>query len=268
MEVSAIGKQGINWQMEKLFANHTAVISGGLGDIGYATALEFASLGCNIAIGDLAAPESAVAFIKELKSLEVGCLYNQVDVSDPMAVKIWLSDIENNFGAANIIVANAATVTLANILEITPEQWSREMSVNLHGAFYLTRFAASILIEKHLPGRIVFVGSWAGTKAHPHIPAYSVSKAGLNMLCKCMALEFAPHQILVNEIAPGFVAAGLTGKIWKDLPGQQEKSTQQVPVKKVISAKEVAEKIVFLCHPENIHMTGSTLLMDGGLSLL
>jgi glucose 1-dehydrogenase len=119
-----------------------------------------------------------------------------------------------------------------------------------------------------MPGRVVFVGSWAGTKVHQHIPAYSVSKAGLNMLCKCMALELAPHQILVNEIAPGYVAAGLTGRIWKDLPGEEEKSTRLVPIRAVMSAQEVAAQIVYLCHPANKHMTGSTLLMDGGLSLL
>jgi glucose 1-dehydrogenase len=254
--------------MEKVFAGQTVVISGGIGDIGFATALEFAKLGAHIALCGLNPESESEPSLQALNELGVASSYRQVDVADAKAVEAWVTEVEKTMGIATIIIANAATVTHAGILEISSEQWSRELRVNLDGAFYLTRFAVSRLVEKKLPGRVVFVGSWAGTKVHKHIPAYSVSKAGLNMLSKCMALELAPHQILVNEIAPGYVAAGLTGRAWKDLPGEQEKSTRLVPIHKVINAREVAEQIIYLCHPANTHMTGSTLLMDGGLSLL
>jgi glucose 1-dehydrogenase len=254
--------------MEKIFKNQTVIISGGIGDIGYATAIEFAKLGANIALCGLNTENESAPYLQGLKELGVTGSYQQVDIADAKSVQAWVANVEQAIGIPSIIIANAATVTRAAILEISPEQWSRELRVNLDGAFYLTRFTTSRLIEKKIPGRVVFVGSWAGTKVHPHIPAYSVSKAGLNMLCKCMALELAPHQILVNEIAPGYVAAGLTGRAWKDLPGEEEKSTQKVPIKQLISAQEVAEQIVYLCHPANKQMTGSTLLMDGGLSLL
>ncbi len=88
------------------------------------------------------------------------------------------------------------------------------------------------------------------------------------MLCKCMALELAPHQILVNEIAPGYVAAGLSGRIWEEQPGKLEEAIARVPIKKIMTVKAVAEQILYLCHPQQEHMTGMTLLMDGGLSLL
>jgi NAD(P)-dependent dehydrogenase (short-subunit alcohol dehydrogenase family) len=88
------------------------------------------------------------------------------------------------------------------------------------------------------------------------------------MLCKCMALELAPHHILVNEIAPGFVNAGLSGRVWEKNPHQFAGAIEKVPIKKIISAEAVAAQILYLCHPQNEHMTGSTLLMDGGLSLL
>ena len=254
--------------MNKLFKNQTAIISGGIGDIGFATAIEFAKQGANIALCGINPENDATEFLKEIKNYGVTCTYKQVDVADAKAVQAWVIEVENTIGVPGIIIANAAIVTLAGIYEITPEQWSRELRVNLDGAFYLTQCTTARLLEKSLPGRVVFVGSWAGSKVHKHIPAYSVSKAGMNMLCKCMALELAPHNILVNEIAPGYVSAGLTGRIWKDNPGQSEKSTQIVPVKRLISAQEVAEQIIYLCHPKNTHITGSTLLMDGGLSLL
>ena len=88
------------------------------------------------------------------------------------------------------------------------------------------------------------------------------------MLCKCMALELAPHNILVNEIAPGFVDAGLSGRSFEKNPVLKKESQEKVPIKKLISAGEVARQVVLLCHPLNEHMTGSTVLMDGGLSLL
>ena len=82
-----------------------------------------------------------------------------------------------------------------------------------------------------------------------------------------MALALAPHDILVNEIAPGYVDAGLSGRYMEANPEMVRTLTDRVPAKRLMSAEEVAKQIVFLCHPDNRQMTGSTLLMDGGLSL-
>jgi len=94
-----------------------------------------------------------------------------------------------------------------------------------------------------------------------------VAKAGLRMLGQCLALELAPHDIAVNEIAPGFVDAGLTGKIYDANPGSRENSRTLVPNGRLIEAAEVGDQIAFLCDPANSHMVGSVHLMDGGLSL-
>ena len=103
--------------------------------------------------------------------------------------------------------------------------------------FYLTECNNSSSLFMAFPGWVVFIGSWAAHAVHTNIPAYCVSKAGIRMLCKCMALELAPHQILVNEIAPGFVDAGLTGRNFEKNPGTREKAEQRVPIHKLISAK-------------------------------
>ncbi|MDQ6480046.1 SDR family oxidoreductase [Dyadobacter sp. LHD-138] len=254
--------------MKKLFEGKTVILSGGLGDIGRSVARGFAREGANIGIGDILPEPDAAAFLEEIKSLGVSCHYYQVDVTDAAAVQEWILEAEKHLGVAHIIIANAATVTVASIHSITPEQWARELRVNLDGAFYLTQGATARLLHHGLPGRVVFVGSWAAHSVHAHIPAYSVSKAGLRMLCQCLALELAPHNILVNEIAPGYVEAGLSAGIWNKNPGLKDVSREKVPVKKIISPQSVAWQIMQLCHPENEHMTGSTVLMDGGLSLL
>ena len=254
--------------MNDLFKNETVIISGGLGDIGRAIALEFARYGANVALCDLQPAPGAKELLAQLGEYKVSSNYRQVDVSDANAVKNWVMEVEDELGIAGIIIANAATVTFAGIKEITAGQWSRELSVNLDGAFHLTQSATARLLYHGRPGRVVFVGSWAAHAVHPDIPTYCVSKAGIRMLCKCMALELAPHNILVNEIAPGFVDAGLSGRTFEKDPATRKTAQQKVPIKKLISAGEVASQVVLLCHPLNVHMTGSTVLMDGGLSLL
>lgn len=254
--------------MNQIFEGKTTVISGGLGDIGRATAKAFALQGSNVAICDVLPDDQAQTWLSEMDALKVASRYHQVDVSDPDEVHDWLKVVESELGVPSLIIANAATATQKTILEVNPDQWDREIQVNLNGAFYMTQYAAQRLVCHQLPGRVVFVGSWAGHAVHFRLPAYSVSKAAVRMLCKSMALELAPHDILVNEIAPGYVDAGLSGKIWRENPGLKYQSIEKVPIKRVMRAQEVADQIVRLCHPDNNQMTGSTLLMDGGLSLL
>lgn len=254
--------------MDKIFQNQTAIISGGMGDIGRAMAIEFATLGANVAICGSRPETVAEGFLKNLEQYGVACKYTQVDIADAEATYNWVLQTEKDMGTASLIIANAATVTISTLTEVTPQQWSRELRVNLDGAFHLTQSATNRLIHHQQPGRVVFIGSWAGYTPHTHIPAYCVSKAGMRMLCKCMALELAQHNILVNELAPGYVDAGLSGDVWEKNPEMANESRLKVPIQKLITAEEVAQQVIHLCHPQNQHMTGSTVLMDGGLSLL
>ena len=114
------------------------------------------------------------------------------------------------------------------------------------------------LFDKLWPGQVV--GDAALT--------YCVAKAGLRMLSQCMALDLAPQGILVNEVAPGYVDAGLSAQFWKQNPAGREKAAGRVPIGQLIDAGEVATQVAHLCEPDNRHMTGTTLLMDGGLSLV
>lgn len=253
--------------MEKIFKDQTAIISGGIGDIGFATAIEMAKLGAHVALCGRRSPDAVQGKLAQIAAYGVQVEYQQIDVADAAAVKRWIDDVNDTLGVATLIIANAAVTRFAGIHEITADEWLADMNINLNGAFYMTQAATAKLLEKRLPGRVVFVGSWAGTHVHSHMPAYSVSKAGMTMLCKCMALALAPHNILVNEIAPGYVDAGLSGRYLEANPDKVSELTERVPAKRLMSAEEVARQIIFLCHPENKQMTGSTLLMDGGLSL-
>lgn len=252
------------------FKNHRVIISGALGDIGRSIVEAFVLKGADVALGDLKPIDEAKDFLTALEGLnsEVRLLYDQVDVRQPQSVKNWVDRATRELGPLDIVIPNAATVTIKGIMEINPQEWSNELKVNLDGAFYLSRFTTEKLLQAKIPGRLVFVGSWAGETVHQHLPAYSVSKAALRMLSKCLALELAPKDILVNEIAPGYVDAGLSKKVFDRNESAKLEAIQKVPVKRIIHSEEVAKNILWLCDFDNKHMTGSTLLMDGGLSLL
>ena len=237
-----------------------AAISGGLGDIGQAIARALKEAGSEIALCDLA-PAGDRPF--------PASSHDQVDVTDAAAVEQWFASVSEKFGRApNIIVPNAATATFRRHLEITPDEWKRELDVNLNGAFYFAEAGARRLTQAARDGRIVFIGSWAGHAPHRHLPAYSASKAALRMLTKTLALELAPRRILVNEVAPGYVDAGLSGRVFAANPDLAVEATNKVPIRKIISADEVAAQVLYLCSAAGNHLSGTTLVMDGGLSLL
>jgi NAD(P)-dependent dehydrogenase (short-subunit alcohol dehydrogenase family) len=254
--------------VSKTLQNQVAVISGGLGDIGRAIALELARRGADIAVGDVRDESAAGGLANEMRGLGVRFRYDAVDVADAAAVTVWIAAIERELGVPTLIVPNAAIVTLAGVRAVTPEQWSKEIGINLNGAFHLAQAGALRMLEHKNPGRIVFVGSWAAHAPHSNITTYCVAKAGLRMLCKCMAADLARDGILVNEVAPGYVDAGLSASIWQRNPGAKDAAAQRVPTHQLIDAAEVALQVAHLCEPSNRHMTGSVLLMDGGLSLV
>lgn len=247
--------------------NHVALLSGACGDIGRAAAIELARRGVALGLADILPPERAAQLLAELHDLGVASRYDRVDVADAAAVERWAEGVQLSLGAITLVVAAAATVTIASAMKVTSQQWQREIEVNLSGSFYTARAGASQMLDAGRRGRIVFVGSWAAHAPHANLPAYSVSKAGTRMLCQCMALELAGAGILVNEVAPGYVDAGLSAVVFRDTPGAREQAQSRVPIGQLMTAEDVARQIAYLCLDASPHMTGSTLLMDGGLSL-
>ena len=236
-----------------------AAISGGLGDIGFATAQALKKSGCRVALGDLHADG------RDTSDFHV----HQVDVANEASVEAWFGAIEAALGEpAGIIVVNAGIVFTGSAMSASLEDWNRTLSVNLTGAWLTARVGARRLIEEDRPGRIVFVGSWAAHAPHVGLAAYGTAKAGLRMLAQCLALELADKGILVNEVAPGYVNAGLSGQFFKKDPQLEARSKAAVPVGELIEVDEVAAAIVHLCSPAYRNLTGATLLLDGGLSLL
>jgi glucose 1-dehydrogenase len=237
-------------------------ITGGLGDIGRAIGEAFASKGHEVAVCDVAesAPEDFSGH------------YFHADVSSEKSVQAWFDAMEQEFGRPPSLVVVNAGVHCTNgnggCLETSVEDWTRTIGVNLTGAWLTAREGARRLLAAGKNGDLLFIGSWVGQYPTANLAAYCASKAGVHSLVKSMALELAPQGIRVNEVAPGYVEAGLSGKIFKQNGGFAERAKQAVPCRKFVAPEEVARAAVFLTDPSNPNLTGSTLILDGGISTM
>jgi NAD(P)-dependent dehydrogenase (short-subunit alcohol dehydrogenase family) len=242
------------------------IVTGGCGDIGRAMTVELVERGARVTVFDIQEPPHALSPDVQafLHGLERGAIsFVRVDVSDRAAVQTALGQT----APFDVVIGNAGISHSAPFLEITAEQWQRHQDVNLNGNFYLGQEAAKIMIEQGTSGAIVFTGSWVQEVPWPEIAAYSASKAGLAMLMRTMALELAPHDIRVNVIAPGIVAAGMAKYQMDNEPQYARRIANVIPLGRLQTPNDVARAAAFLCSDDATYMTGATLLVDGGASL-
>lgn len=250
------------------FKEKIVLISGGLGDIALAIAEAYMKCGAIVALSDRCKRDIAEEKLSHLVQYESQLDYQTVDVSDPYAVENWVNIIRNKYGHIDISIVNAAQVTLKKYQDLSYEEWQAEQRVNLDGAFFFANASAKCFLNDEILGQIIFLGSWAGHAGHANLPTYSVTKAAVRMLCQTMALEYAPFGIRINEIAPGYVNAGLSKVVWEKFPDKKHEVKNTVPLKGVIEVMDVANQVLWVTSKHNKHMTGACVLMDGGLSLI
>jgi len=250
------------------FKDQVIVVSGALGDIGFAITTAYLAKGATVIMGDVLPEEEVAQKLAALAAYQGYFEYKHLDVADDQQVATWMQEVVGKYGKINHCISNAARVTIKNFKQLTPQEWRNEMNVNLDGAFYFANFAVSQMLASSTKGSVVFLGSWAAHAVHQSLPAYSVSKAAVRMLAQTMALEYAPNGIRVNELAPGYVNAGLSKAVWAQLPEQKKLATEKVPLGKIMEVDEVAAQVLWLTSEACQHVTGASFLMDGGLSLL
>jgi NAD(P)-dependent dehydrogenase (short-subunit alcohol dehydrogenase family) len=198
-----------------------------------------------------------------LERIGAEVVYRHADVRD----RRRLDEILARVDPLDIAIANAGVVDAAPILEITQEQWTRHLDVNLTGAFNLAQAAARIMVARGHGGRILFTGSWVQEVPWPEVAAYSASKAGVRMLARSLARELARYQILVNVLAPGIVDAGLARRQLETEPQYARRVATAIPLGRLQTPQQVAKAMAFLCSPDADYLTGSVVLADGGCSL-
>ena len=240
------------------------LISGGAGDLGFASAVKMVDMGYDIALLDCKSGEEGAPRIKQLQDQGAKALYLEGDVADRESVKKACDRLWDDFGRLDVAMCNAGISMNVPFLEYTVEQWNQHMDVNLTGYFHVSQEVGQRWVASGHKGKMVFTGSWVQDVPYKLIAPYCVSKAGVWMLCRCAALELAPHGINVNAVAPGIVEAGLTARELEDFPEFREEFMNLIPLGRIQTAEDVAEVVGFLISPAADYLTGACIMADGG----
>jgi len=237
-----------------------ALVTGAAQGIGKAIAKRLVDEGAEVVIADVAL-ERASSVAGEL-SIKRKTIAVKADVSSSKDVKELFSVVDREFGRLDILVNNAGILLKGRFEEVTEEMWDRTMAVNLKGPFLCGKGALRLMPKG---GRIINITSIDGKVVyyHGHHVPYGVSKAGIIMLTRIMAVELASYGINVNAIAPGVVRTEISAGSMDD-PAHLKEITDEIPLGRLASPEEIAGAVVFLSSKDASYLTGSTIFVDGG----
>jgi len=241
----------------------TAIITGAARGIGYGTATCLARKGAQVVIGDAngaAARESAERLAREtgVRTLGVTC-----DVTKRDQVQAMVDQARSSFGSIEILVNNAGICPFIEVMEMSPEVFTRTIDVNLTGAFHCTQIVGKVMIDQGKGGRIVFITSLAVNVTASAQADYAASKAGLHMLMKSFAIALGPHGITCNAIAPGMILTDMTRHHWEQ-PGPAEFIKTRVPTGRIGTPEDIGNAVALLCADEAAYINGVGVIVDGG----
>lgn len=250
--------------MEKELAGKVALVTGATSGIGRATALRFAAAGARIVI--IGRNEQALtAVVDEIHDMGGEAHAIGADVTVQSSARHIVMETIERFAALDVLVNAAGHIANGTIENTTLSDWDAMLNVNLRAVFHLMQQAVPFLERRQ--GNIVNVSSVTGLRAFPGVLAYCVSKAGLDQLTRCAALELAPKKIRVNAVNPGVVVTEIHkrgGMSEEAYAAFLERSKQMHPLGRVGEAREVAELILYLASERAAWITGATYSIDGG----
>lgn len=241
-----------------------ALITGASSGIGRATARTFARAGADLLLTGRDAEALADA-ASEAREENGRVLVEAADLTDPAAPDALVAAVEKHFGRLDALVNAAGIIGSGTIEDTDDDAWARMMAVNVDTVFRLTRAAVPHL--KATGGTVVNVSSVTGTRAFPGVLAYCVSKAAVDQLTRCAALELAPAGVRVNAVNPGVVVSQLHRRGGMDDEAYSkflEHSVGTHPLGRVGRPQDIADAILFLSGPSSDWITGETLSVDGG----
>jgi len=251
-------------KMDKEFAQKVLLITGATSGIGKATALRFAEAGASIAA--VGRNEAALTDLREqIEGKGVGFVAIPADLFLEEEAGNAVSKTVERFGGVDVLVNAAGHISSGTIENTSLESWDAMLNINLRAAFILMQKVLPTLIERH--GNIVNVSSVTGLRAFPGVLAYCVSKAGLDQLTRCAALELAAKGVRVNAVNPGVVVTEIHkrgGMTEEQYEAFLEHSRETHPLGRVGQAREIAELIFFLASERASWITGATYSIDGG----
>lgn len=258
--------------MSTSLSGQAALITGGDSGIGAAISRELAARGAHVAINWHSKPDNAEKLAAELERGGTQAIAVGGDVSQEDAAERLVAETAAHFGRIDILISNAGIQRDAPALEMEADQWRKVLDVNLTGQFLVARAAArrfcqqGIAEGRRAAGVIVCMSSvhdvvpWAG-----HVN-YAAAKGGVDMMMKTLAQEFGPEKIRVVGIAPGAVKTAINREVWEN-EEQAAKLRELIPYDRIGEVEDVARPVAWLCSDEADYVTGTTLYVDGGMTL-
>ncbi len=250
------------------FGGKVALITGGATGLGRSVSLEFGRLGCKVAFCFVDMPgrdvrETALLTETTLSAMGVPVYADCCDVRDRSSVERFVQEVRSRFETVHYLVNNAGVANDGAHWRLTPAEWDEVMDTNLTGAFNCISAVAPIFRGQRY-GKIVNVSSHLA--AHPGfgVASYAASKAGLEGLTRAVAVELGPANVNVNAVAPGFIR---TERLQQLPPEVIDKARKSSVLGRIAEPEDVARVVSFLCSEEARHVTGQTIVVDGGLSL-
>jgi len=239
-----------------------ALVTGGSRGIGKEIALTFADAGADLAISGRKL-QDLEKVADEIKKLGKKCLPVSAHARKVEELKHLVDQVMETFGRIDILVNNAATNPAMGPIVGTEEKiYDHIMETNLKGYFMMSKFAGAVMV-KQKSGNIINISSAGGVSPAEGLGPYCISKAGINMLTKALALELGPYNIRVNAIAPRIVKTGFSEALWTN-EALMKKELELVPLKRVASPEEIARTALYLASTASNYMTGHVVVLNGG----
>ena len=246
----------------KRFENKVVIVTAAASGIGLAAAKRFASEGANLGLCDIDLNKlKSHASAMDLSDSKLRIA--RVDVSKPQELEAFVADTVKRFGGLDVLVNNAGVGAFGYITEITPEIWDHVIATTLSSVFYASRAALPHLIKSK--GNIVNTASISGLVADVGFAAYNAAKGGVVNLTRAMAVDHASDGVRVNAICPGVTETGSTAWMHNH-PAIMQGFADRLPMGRMGSSEEMAGAILFLASDDATYITGTNLVIDGGLT--
>jgi len=245
------------------FSGKVVAITGAGSGIGRGTALLFGSENSQVVVIDW----NEAGGLETVAQIESGggqALFLKTDVSSPAQVQQATNTIAERFGAIDILFANAAVQINQSLEETSEEAWDQMLSVNLKGAFLCCKYAVPVM-RKQKHGAIIISSSGHAFHTYPAYTAYAATKGGLVAFMRSAALDCAPYGIRVNCVVPGATDTALLRYHLTNHPEDEQRLISKIPLHRFAQPEDIAKAVRFLASNDAAYITGTTLVVDGGL---